>query len=539
MLSLILAVALGGDVVVFGDSWGEGGGTPLQQELNAASLGLSISNHAVGGTTAAYWNSQPGAFAAAVTANPGARWVWLSILGNDTFAHHAASEGQHAAARNDANLRTLLDDLFAVHPDVEVVLFAYDYVNFERSAECIATAAVYFPQLVQSNTFSTPSINQIFVRDVYDVQANVAADYPQVTVYNIFGTLQADAGTVGAPNPLLPSPASRMSDCIHPTQAGYRAIHRELVRRYWQAPAPTASLSGPTHACLGDEVTFSSTSAQAASTSWYLHDEYLHDGPSLIFDADEPSVEVRMEVRNGAWKDAVTTTVTTSTRPTPPDLAEIVTCPGEPRVLDAGFAPASWAPVADLSDPTSSTPTVYPTRSTTYSATLGEPGCSSQATQQVRVLPAPNTGVAGEVEVEVGVSYTYRATGDGVDPVWEAPNADLSAAADPRDVVVVWRNPGAASLGVHTTHPTSGCQTEAELHVEVFPAGQLPSAGGSRDGSLDTGDRTAQRDGCACRAGGGSSSAILGLFGLAIGAARRKRPCSEAQSPASTFRSRW
>lgn len=228
-------VAEAAEVVVFGDSWAEQSGAILGERLRAAGYSYDAVNYGVGGTTAAAWNDlSPNALTDAVTANPDARWVWLSILGNDVFALHLGGQGGWAAGTNRTELTELVDRLHAAHPDVKVVSFAYDYVNFELSQDCKNQAYLVFSayhtlEMALLGVVNTAAINGAFERDVADVQSLVSADRAWYDTYRFFGTLQGVAGTPGAPNPLLPSPASLMRDCIHPTDAGYRHLHDALI----------------------------------------------------------------------------------------------------------------------------------------------------------------------------------------------------------------------------------------------------------------------------------------------------------------------
>ncbi|MEL6345087.1 MAG: SGNH/GDSL hydrolase family protein, partial [Myxococcota bacterium] len=243
-----LSLAIADDVVVFGDSWAQGSGEDLGRVLDEHSTGLTVDNRGVGGTTAGFWATQPNALPDAVTENPDARWVWLSIGGNDIFAHHAAGEGANAGERVNTDIRIMLDALFSRHPDIRVVIFGYDFVNFEQSTDCITQAFLLF------GPTTTPAVNQIFLDQIGAIQQAIADDYPNVTYVPLWGTLQAADGVPGAPNVLLPSPKNYFADCIHPTHEGYRIIHRALYDRYWGQPAPTAIIEGPAQVCVGDDV---------------------------------------------------------------------------------------------------------------------------------------------------------------------------------------------------------------------------------------------------------------------------------------------
>ena len=253
-LSLTLAFAApvqAAEVVVFGDSWGAFAADELQTVLTFnGHSDVAVDNKAVAGSTADYWvNVAPDAFAAAVTANPDAEHVWLSIGGNDVLAYNAAQQGDLAGQDVDADIRAMLDGLFAVHPDVNVVMFGYDFVNFEMSPECIALGLAYFHGL------ATPDINQIFLDDIGEVQRRIAEDYENVTYVDVWGTLQQAGGIPGAPNVYRPSPSEFMGDCIHANDEGYFLLMQALYDGYFAEALP--------------EGTGCSTSGAGASGGWW------------------------------------------------------------------------------------------------------------------------------------------------------------------------------------------------------------------------------------------------------------------------------
>ncbi|MBZ0252020.1 MAG: SGNH/GDSL hydrolase family protein, partial [Candidatus Methylomirabilis sp.] len=216
-------------VVVFGDSWGYGGWEELGAHLAARGHPeMTVESYAVPGSSADFWaNVQPNAMRDAVSLNPDAEYVWLSITGNDVFAHYAAGNGASCAADNDVNLRKMLDDFFAVHPGVKVASFGYDFVNYEQSPECILTGITIFPG------FATPQVNLTLLNDVGAVMQAVDADYPNFTFVPVWGTLQAAGGIPGAPNILFPSPSQYFADCIHPNTAGFNLIMSRFYDLYW------------------------------------------------------------------------------------------------------------------------------------------------------------------------------------------------------------------------------------------------------------------------------------------------------------------
>jgi len=305
-VSILATPAFAADVVAFGDSWGHGAADELGDVFWDHDQGfISVANHAVPGSTAEYWaTEEPDALHEAVTENPDARWVWLSIGGNDVFWHHRNGLAATSASDNDAHIRQMLDALFAVHPDVKVVLFGYDFLNFEQSTDCITMAFWVF-----GDDITTPRVNAIFLDEVGAVQAAVAADYPQVTyVDSVWGTLQAAGGVPGAPNPDLPSPAAYFADCIHPDHTGYMLIMEALYDAYWGRPAPVAdfTVSDPDPG-VGEVVAFASTSTGADRLAWTVDGVAAGGAVSLEWTADTIGPHtVALRADAGAWDDTHT-----------------------------------------------------------------------------------------------------------------------------------------------------------------------------------------------------------------------------------------
>ena len=333
LLSLLAApsAATAAEIVVFGDSWAEGAADELQAAVRAAGLDLEVAGYGVGGTTAEVWAAMPAALPDAVALNPDARWLWLSIGGNDIFASHAAGEGS-AADGNDRNIRAMLAALHDRHPDLRVVMMAYDFPNFEQSQACIANAIVYFGPV------TTPVVNQIFLDEVGAVQARIAEEDARLSFVEVWGTLQAAGGVPGAPNLLRPSPSRTMADCIHPTGEGYRILHDRLVAAYWGAAPPIAACGGcATQACRGEPVTLTSTSAGASDTTWRVG-ERAATGDALTWTPTEVGrVEVQLTAHRMAWTDAITHAV------------EVADC-SAPEREDVGIPEDASADVGDLAD---------------------------------------------------------------------------------------------------------------------------------------------------------------------------------------------
>ena len=459
------------DVVVFGDSWAAGAADELSTTFFLRGRSdITVDGVGVGGTTADYWaNSALNALPDAVSLNPDAQWVWLSIGGNDLFAHYAAGQGAQAAADLDINLRMMLDALFAVHPNIKVVMFGYDYINFEQSAECIVTALNYFGAGV-----TTPFVNQVFLNDVVAVQQAVAADYPNLTyVDSVLGTLQQAGNVPGAPNSLLPSPSEYMADCIHPTSFGYALIMSALYDAYWALPAPTAAFNTQDNAwCFGDTATYTATGS--GEPHWYLDGQYVGMGATLqvLMDAPGPR-NLELRVNNGAWQDSLSTSIEVHDAPTAAAGADVSICAGESTLLGAvgdGVSTYSWSPVSGLDTPNQAQCNASPTQSTEYTLLVdGVGGCMAGDSVMVTVLPAPEFGVQGPFEVQAGESVSYRLAPvpDAALEWWASGEAEITVGVDGAEIL--WPEAGDFMIRV-SAEDASGCNFEAILDVQVLPA---------------------------------------------------------------------
>ncbi len=340
----LVPAAFASDLVVFGDSWAEGAADELEEALHDMGLrDLDVDPKGIGGTTAEYWASLPTALPDAVTANPDARWVWLSIGGNDLFAHFYAGNGANNAADYDAHLRVMLDALFSEHPDVKVVMFGYDFVNFEQSEECILTAWTYF-----GTSITTAQVNQYFLDDIGGTLATVGDDYPNFTyVDTAWGALQQAGGVPGAPNVLLPSPAEYMSDCIHPTSEGYTIVHEAWVGEYWGVDEPTVAIAGDTDVCVGDALVLTAETTGAPRVSWTIDGAAAGTGDNLsVPTATAGTFAVDARADAGAWDDTDAIAVTVWGTPAPAIEGPSATGVGEAATFQVALADgetATWS----------------------------------------------------------------------------------------------------------------------------------------------------------------------------------------------------
>jgi MYXO-CTERM domain-containing protein len=435
MFLLPLPPAHASDVVVFGDSWAEGSADELEDVLAAhGHRDLTVDPRGVGGTTAEYWAiSAPTALPDAVSANSDARWVWLSIGGNDLFAHFYAGTGGQNAADYDLHLRAMLDGLYAEHPDIQVVAFGYDFVNFEQSQECILTAWAYF-----GTSITTGQVNQYFLDDVGGTLESVEADYPNFTyVDSVWGTLQAAGGVPGAPNVLLPSPSEYMSDCIHPTSEGYSLVHDALYDGYWGQPEPTVALDGATDVCVGDTVALSASGSNIARYAWYVDGVYSSSDGTLSLTPAAGTSTIEVRAMSGAWSATDSATLTTWPVPAPAISGTTDVAPGAAATFQVSLGAeetATWsAPGGTVIDAEGDTLVVRWDGRGDYvvSVDVTTPGgCAGSAEVAVTVSgDADDTGPVDTDEADDTDDPAPAADGDGCGCSTEGGPAPLGALA--------------------------------------------------------------------------------------------------------------
>jgi len=236
ILCLIVSIECA-DVLVFGDSWGSFGKREFEDMFNKRGhTEITVDNVAVGGTTAEFWARTPQALTNAVTESGNVQWVWLSIGGNDGIYGLAAGKPIELIVEEAVNnTRIFLDPLFKDHPNVKVVQFGYDIVNFEMSIVCRTLGTTLFPYCNRD----TGCMN----REMYNLQYAVeilSGFYPRHTSVNLLGTMQKASGQVPLPTPNDDyfTPESLMNDCIHPNfnvdNCGFDALFDQLWEVYFR-----------------------------------------------------------------------------------------------------------------------------------------------------------------------------------------------------------------------------------------------------------------------------------------------------------------
>lgn len=236
------------DIVVFGDSWATEGRAAF--EAVAASNNRTVKNFGHGGLTAkSVAEDHPRALADAVNATPGARFVWLTIGGDDAVPLMERRVSTPEIMRQIKNhTQMFLEPLFESFPDIKVVQFGYDLMGWTVNGECEKHALeLYFECPDRDKLPMTPA----FINCSNHKHAMLYSDYIQPTEvhfrglgYNytglsLLGTLQAAAGdtnaTTGRPDWLNFSPPQYyIYNCIHCNTAGFTIVFKKLWQMFFR-----------------------------------------------------------------------------------------------------------------------------------------------------------------------------------------------------------------------------------------------------------------------------------------------------------------
>lgn len=242
VLACLFAVCFGADLVVFGDSWGTEGAPALKKMC--AAHNLTISNHAVAGSTAQEWALVPNKLTQWVQQNPDAKYVWITIGGND--AAPMLQDGDSIdviTAKVSGWIKAFVDPLFAAVPKIKVVSFGYD-ILFWGYFECIGEGDEIFARCgTHTNKTFIPCANQLFYH-IQDTLEGLEKEYTakgfSFTSPRMLGSLQAAAkipgAKIGTPNDAFFSPnqytgVSRL--CLHANDEGFGIIFNNLWDIYF------------------------------------------------------------------------------------------------------------------------------------------------------------------------------------------------------------------------------------------------------------------------------------------------------------------
>jgi hypothetical protein len=224
------------DIIVFGDSWGTYGAASFQKM--AAAHGLTVDNVAVSGSTAADWAKDPLSLKKAVDKNPDAKFVWLTIGGND--ARPKMEQGKPIAEIVKevlVDIQTFLTPYLQAYPKLKLVTFGYD-ILFWSYLMCQSTGEKMFKPYcgAKSGKDYVTCANQLFYAIQYQCTNVLAQNYPgQVYSPNLLGSWQAagrvPGAAIGKPVDGVFSPNEFTGPtklCLHANDKGYDVIFTNL-----------------------------------------------------------------------------------------------------------------------------------------------------------------------------------------------------------------------------------------------------------------------------------------------------------------------
>lgn len=227
----VLPVQAANRVVAIGDSWGALLPPAMDTQFDLHGHGdYDVLNIAIPGSTAnSYATNMAGILdttVATIAVLPEIQFVFISIGGNDLVGQYP-SLGSGVFAQVEADLRTVIDRILAVRPDVEILMAGYDVLKFDKSDFCLVLAYTQFGKVLPWEV--TPLFLELGAR-----QSAIDASYAKVTYVNLWGTGQ---GSPGSPNLLAWSPSSYVAtpdeDCVHLSDAGYTQFAAQIYNSYF------------------------------------------------------------------------------------------------------------------------------------------------------------------------------------------------------------------------------------------------------------------------------------------------------------------
>jgi len=230
------------DIVVFGDSWGTEGAPSFDKMASAHNL--TVDNHAVAGSTAQQWAFTPNKLTNWVEGNPDAKYVWITIGGNDAAPALERGEAVDTIVEHVKGwVRKFVDPLFKRVPNIKVVAFGYD-ILFWDYFECIGMANQIFGRCGKHGQANfTFCANDLFF-NVQRAWEELSVEYTakgfSLTSPNLLGSFQAAGGvegaSVGKPNNNDFSPNKFTGPtrfCLHANDEGFSHIFSNLWDVYF------------------------------------------------------------------------------------------------------------------------------------------------------------------------------------------------------------------------------------------------------------------------------------------------------------------
>jgi lysophospholipase L1-like esterase len=207
-----------------------GRGNEFQQMFSSRGYDVSVKNVGIGGTTAEFWSRNPNSLLEKLDNDT--QWVWVSIGGNDGIYGLPGTPIDELIEEIIGYTRIFYDPVLQHRPDIKIVQFGYDVVDF--CTTCASFADSLFPDCDRDLACQ----NEQMMALQYGYVDGLTKYYPPVFFNNtnLLGAMQAGAGGVPPPYPNLNycTPKAVMNDCIHPQTDGYDLVFDALWEAYFQ-----------------------------------------------------------------------------------------------------------------------------------------------------------------------------------------------------------------------------------------------------------------------------------------------------------------
>lgn len=224
-------------VIMIGDSWGATLPSYLQTQFDQnGHPDYDVLNLAVYGATADAYASNAGGIldlvAATIANTPEVQYVTISLGGNDLVGGYPG-QGNGVFASIEEDLRTIVNRILGVKPNLQIALLGYDLLKWDKSTACLVLAYNQF----QGHVLPW-EVNPLFI-EIGNRMAAVSQSYPNVTYVNEpFGLWGTGQGNPGSPNLLAWSPSAYVAsdnlDCLHLSNAGYTQFASQIYKKYFK-----------------------------------------------------------------------------------------------------------------------------------------------------------------------------------------------------------------------------------------------------------------------------------------------------------------
>lgn len=221
LLAMLTGRSYAAEIVIVGDSWGDLIATHLTEVAEAQ--GFSVDDIATFGLRAMTLAANANQIEDALSNNPDARVVHLSVGGNDFLRRWSAAQTLETRQRilGDINedVETIISHIGALRPDLEIFHVSYDFIR---------PLDIGAPEEVNNALLSLAQLHEGIEADNYEY-------------LNFYGLTQLEFGLpelgippghASLPRTDQPGPQEAFADAIHLTGEGYRKLAERSFEAY-------------------------------------------------------------------------------------------------------------------------------------------------------------------------------------------------------------------------------------------------------------------------------------------------------------------